>query len=223
MDARARPRVTAGLWLPVAAGLLLSAAPLRGQAPASCGISGRAGGAVPTDEVRRVEPFREEGIVTGEVLEAGLALGAGLSCPLSGPWTVGAGVERLDLGDVTFWHLTGSAGARTAPAPGLVLSARLRAGWRIAEDHRVFLAVPVDFEDDLVAGDDGPVVGLDVRLQNRLTEGVELFADVGLRAGWLERSIQDFESTPPGRETEERTETEPVLVFPITGGFTFHL
>lgn len=220
-DSRSSSAAGTGAFLTVLASVTL-AGPLAAQASGSCGISARVGAAIPSAEVRRVEPFQEEEIVTGDVLEAGLALGADLSCPVAGPWTAGAGVERLDLEHATFWHLTASAGARTSPAPGLAISGRVRAGWRIAEDHRVFPAIPVDFEDDLVAGDDGPTVGLDVRLENRLEEGMELFAEAGVRAGRLERRIRDFESAAPGTPISEltRTDTETVLVFPITGGVT---
>lgn len=191
------------------------ATPLSAQVPAACGVSGSAGVAVPSEEVTVREPVMSEDRVVREEFTTGLALGLDADCPLGGPWRALAGVERLDLEDAVFWHFTAGIGARTEVADHVVLSGRVRGGWRHAVDDRPPIQpVPVDFRDVLVVGDDGPVGGAGVELAYRVGPAVELFTRASWRVGWLDREIIDFE------EGSERTETETVHAFPITGGVT---
>lgn len=188
---------------------------LSGQTPSPCGVSGSVGIAVPTDESSRIEPFTSEQQFTRGELSSGTALSLEADCPLGGPWRAAVGGERLDLDDAVFWNFTAGFGARARPAERVTISGWIRGGWRHAVDERVPTPdVGVDFSDRLLLGDSGPVVGGDLRLAFRPGTSLELFARAGWRAGWFDRRIVDFEAGT------RRTESEPVHVFPVTGGVT---
>lgn len=185
------------------------------QMPSPCGISASVGVAVPTDESSRIEPFMSEQQFTREELSSGTALSLEADCPLGGPWRAVIGGERLDLDDAVLWHFTVGLGARARPAERVSFSGWVRGGWRHAMDERPPTPdVGVDLSDRLLLGDSGPVLGGDLRFAVRPGESVELFARAGWRAGWFDRRIVDFEAGT------RRPESEPVHVFPVTGGVT---
>lgn len=195
----------------------LSVSSLSAQETVPCGVSGSVGVVLPSSEASIEEPLMSEERTTFEQLASGLALSLQAECPLAGPWRLGVVSERLDLEDVVFYHFSASLGIQKTMADRANLSARARLGWRHATDVILGPGGAGDFHDDLVLGDDGPLVGADLRVGYQVGEVVELFVDAGWRVGWLQRRIVNFEE-----ETRDAG-TEWVHVFPFTGGLTVRL
>lgn len=187
----------------------LSASSLGAQETLPCGVSGSVGVVLPSSEESIEEPLMSEERKSFEELAAGLALSLQAECPLAGPWRLGVASERLDLEDVVFYHFSASLGIQKTMADRTNLSARARLGWRHATNVILGPGGAGDFHDDLVVGNDGPLVGADLRAGYQVAEAVELFVDAGWRVGWLQRRILNVE------EDTRRTGKEWVHVFPF--------
>lgn len=193
--------------------LLGVACPLTAQQPPPCGWSSSVGLAAPAAERNVSDPAHADRRTTTEVLDPGLALEVEIDCPLGGPWRVTAGGERLNLEDVVLWHFTAAVGLRIELVPRLALFARAGGGWRHSGRPNLVLPdIMYDSLDYLRLGDDGPVARGDVAVVFQVTPGVDLFADVGGRVDWFDRRRVEGDT--------DRVESEPVHVFPITGGLS---
>ena len=197
-----RPRrlLAPALSLLVAVLLAAPAAPLAAQERGACELAagvgvGLTGGA----------PTRPD--VTGsDVLESGLDLALDATCHDRGWWLVGVGAERMDLDDAILWTVSGAAGLRSSPSPGLALSGRLRAGLGTADDRTEFLPLPgLDRTGFLDLDDSGLLLGADFRVSQALSPPFAVFANVGWRVVWLER-------------IGSGTDAEAVHLFPLTTG-----